>query len=87
MIDWISGLCNICNHMVKYTPSARQNLFSDRRNVCRNLFFEVERTLRDKKSYGFIMKNVEGLVTHDKEKALDKIGRTLSTIIHSYTVL
>ena len=32
------------------------------------LFFEVERILRDKKPHGFILENVEGLVSHDKKQ-------------------
>ncbi len=47
------------------------------------LFFEVERILRHKKPYGFILENVEGLVTHDKANSKDKIGKTLSTILDS----
>jgi len=45
------------------------------------LFFEVERILREKKPFGFVLENVEGLVNHDKENAKNKIGRTLSTIL------
>lgn len=63
-----------------FSVAGKQRGFADTRGT---LFFEVERILRDKKPYGFILENVEGLVTHDKEKASDKIGRTLSTIIHS----
>ena len=44
------------------------------------LFFEIERILRDKNPYGFILENVEGLVKHDLENKNDNIGRTLSTI-------
>lgn len=47
------------------------------------LFFEVERILREKKPRGFILENVEGLVTHDKVNKNDKIGRTLNTILTS----
>lgn len=43
----------------------------------------MERILRDKEPYGFILENVEGLVTHDKENPEDKIGRTLATILQS----
>ncbi|MBW2962910.1 DNA (cytosine-5-)-methyltransferase [Mesonia aestuariivivens] len=46
------------------------------------LFFEIERILRDKNPYGFILENVEGLVKHDLENKNDKIGRTLSTILY-----
>lgn len=47
------------------------------------LFFEVERILSEKKPYGFILENVEGLVLHDRESKKDKIGRTLKTILAS----
>lgn len=47
------------------------------------LFFEVERILREKKPYGFILENVEGLVLHDRENRKDEIGRTLITILNS----
>ena len=63
-----------------FSVAGKQRGFADTRGT---LFFEVERILREKKPYGFILENVEGLVTHDKENASDKIGRTLSTIIHS----
>lgn len=56
--------------------------FADTRGT---LFFEVERILRDKKPYGFILENVEGLVKHDKDPN-DKnapIGRTLTTMLNS----
>lgn len=45
------------------------------------LFFEIERILKYKKPYAFLLENVEGLVLHDRENNKDKIGRTLSTII------
>ena len=47
------------------------------------LFFEVERILKEKKPYGFILENVEGLVLHDREKKTDTIGRTLKTILQA----
>ncbi len=52
--------------------------FEDTRGT---LFFEVARILSVHKPYGFILENVEGLVTHDKEKKTDKIGKTLKTIL------
>ena len=51
------------------------------------LFFEVERILKEKKPWGFILENVEGLVNHDKANPRDKIGRTLETILHKLTEL
>lgn len=45
------------------------------------LFFDVERILKKKKPFGFVLENVEGLVNHDKENPKDKVGRTLKTIL------
>ena len=45
------------------------------------MFFEVERILRAKRPYGFILENVEGLIKHDLENKKDLIGRTLKTIL------
>lgn len=47
------------------------------------LFFEIERILSEKKPFGFILENVEGLLLHDREKLSDKIGRTLAVILES----
>lgn len=51
--------------------------FGDTRGT---LFFEIERILRDKKPYGFLLENVEGLINHDG-------GRTLSVIIEHLKAL
>jgi len=45
--------------------------FSDTRGT---LFFEIERILREKHPYGFLLENVEGLVNHDG-------GNTLTVIL------
>lgn len=45
--------------------------FEDTRGT---LFFEIERILKEKQPYGFLLENVEGLINHDN-------GRTLSIII------
>jgi len=45
--------------------------FSDTRGT---LFFEIERILREKHPYGFLLENVEGLVNHDN-------GNTLAVIL------
>lgn len=45
--------------------------FEDTRGT---LFFEIERILKEKQPYGFLLENVEGLVNHDN-------GRTLTIIV------
>lgn len=54
--------------------------FTDTRGT---LFFEIERILKEKRPYGFILENVEGLVKHDLENKNDKTGRTLKTILYN----
>lgn len=63
-----------------FSASGKRQGFLDTRGT---LFFEIERILREKKPYGFILENVEGLVKHDIENKNDKIGRTLKTILHT----
>ena len=63
-----------------FSAGGKRQGFLDTRGT---LFFEIERILRDKKPYGFILENVEGLVKHDLENKDDEIGRTLSTILHT----
>lgn len=54
--------------------------FQDTRGT---MFFEVERILKEKRPYGFILENVEGLVTHDREDTRQPIGKTLSVILEN----
>lgn len=61
-----------------FSAAGKRLGFKDTRGT---LFFEVERILKEKKPYGFVLENVEGLVNHDREKSEDKIGRTLTTIL------
>lgn len=63
-----------------FSSGGKRQGFLDTRGT---LFFEIERILRDKKPYGFILENVEGLVKHDLENKNDEIGRTLKTILHT----
>lgn len=63
-----------------FSAGGKRQGFLDTRGT---LFFEIERILRDKKPYGFILENVEGLVKHDLENKNDEIGRTLATILHT----
>ena len=63
-----------------FSAGGKRQGFLDTRGT---LFFEIERILREKKPYGFILENVEGLVKHDLENKSDEIGRTLRTILHT----
>ncbi|MCC5916424.1 MAG: DNA (cytosine-5-)-methyltransferase [Cryomorphaceae bacterium] len=63
-----------------FSSGGKRQGFLDTRGT---LFFEIERILRDKRPYGFILENVEGLVKHDLENKNDEIGRTLATILHT----
>lgn len=47
------------------------------------LFFEIERILKEKKPFGFILENVEGLINHDKVDKNSKIGQTLTVILEN----
>lgn len=58
--------------------------FEDTRGT---LFFDVARILKAKKPKGFILENVEGLVTHDRKDPTQKIGRTLTVILETLEAL
>jgi DNA (cytosine-5)-methyltransferase 1 len=62
-----------------FSAAGNRHGFTETRGT---LFFEIERILKDKNPYGFILENVEGLVKHDLEDKHDKIGKTLSTILY-----
>lgn len=61
-----------------FSYAGRRLGFMDTRGT---MFFEVERILKAKRPYGFLLENVEGLVTHDREDGKQKIGRTLTVIL------
>jgi len=61
-----------------FSAGGKRQGFVDTRGT---LFFEIERILDEKRPYGFILENVEGLVKHDIENKNDEIGRTLKVII------
>lgn len=61
-----------------FSAAGNRHGFSETRGT---LFFEIERILKNKNPYGFILENVEGLVKHDLENKNDKIGKTLSIIL------
>jgi DNA (cytosine-5)-methyltransferase 1 len=56
-----------------FSSAGNRDGFCDTRGT---LFFEVERILKEKRPYGFLLENVEGLTTHDN-------GNTFKTIINS----
>lgn len=62
-----------------FSSGGKRHGFLDTRGT---LFFEIERILRAKNPYGFILENVEGLVKHDLKNKGDEIGQTLKTILH-----
>src|SRR5579862_9502968 len=55
-----------------FSTGGKRMGFTDTRGT---LFFEIERILRDKKPYGFILENVEGLVLHDRIDRSKLLGR------------
>ncbi|PIQ50371.1 MAG: DNA (cytosine-5-)-methyltransferase [Cytophagales bacterium CG12_big_fil_rev_8_21_14_0_65_40_12] len=63
-----------------FSAGGKRQGFLDTRGT---LFFEIERIIREKRPYGFILENVEGLVKHDLANKNDKIGRTLQTILNT----
>jgi len=67
-----------------FSAAGKRLGFQDTRGT---LFFDVERIIAERKPYGFILENVEGLVNHDKENTHDKIGRTLKTILEHLEAL
>lgn len=67
-----------------FSAAGKRLGFQDTRGT---MFFEVERILADKKPYGFVLENVEGLVNHNKEHPHDKIGKTFKTILEHLDAL
>lgn len=65
-----------------FSFAGSQKGFADTRGT---LFFDIQRILEGhlKNLDGFILENVEGLVTHDKEHPEDKEGRTIKVIMHT----
>lgn len=60
-----------------FSSAGNRDGFADTRGT---MFFEVERILKQKKPFGFILENVEGLINHDK-------GNTLKTIIGKLSMM
>jgi len=60
-----------------FSSAGNRDGFCDTRGT---LFFEIERILKAKRPQGFILENVEGLVTHDKGKTLKVILQSLDSL-------
>ena len=63
-----------------FSSAGKRLGFEDTRGT---LFFEVARILKEKKPFGFILENVEGLVNHDRTDSKDSKGKTLTTILNT----
>jgi DNA (cytosine-5)-methyltransferase 1 len=61
-----------------FSTAGKKAGFEDARGT---LFFDVARILKEKKPQSFLLENVEGLVTHDRENRNDPVGNTLKTIM------
>ena len=60
-----------------FSSAGLQRGFEDTRGT---LFFEIERILKEKEPFGFLLENVEGLVNHDKGRTLEVILRHLKAL-------
>ena len=56
-----------------FSAAGKREGFGDSRGI---LFFDVARIIKEKKPKGFLLENVEGLVTHDKGQTLKIILKT-----------
>ena len=61
-----------------FSTAGKRRGFEDTRGT---LFFDIARILKEKRPEGFLLENVEGLVTHQKENKKDNIGKTFKIIL------
>jgi DNA (cytosine-5)-methyltransferase 1 len=61
-----------------FSTAGKKHGFMDTRGT---LFFDVARIIKHKKPKGFLLENVEGLVTHDRKVKTSPIGNTLQVIL------
>tara|TARA_B100000795_G_C22790710_1_gene436789 strand:- start:1063 stop:2361 length:1299 start_codon:yes stop_codon:yes gene_type:complete len=61
-----------------FSNAGKRHGFDDTRGT---LFYDVARIIAEKKPQGFLLENVEGLVTHDRVNREEPIGNTLITIL------
>lgn len=63
-----------------FSAAGKRHGFEDTRGT---LFFDVARILKEKKPFGFVLENVEGLVNHDKRDSKAPYGNTLKVILET----
>jgi len=63
-----------------FSNAGKRKGFNDIRGT---LFFDIVRILKEKQPTGFILENVDGLVSHDKKNKTDDIGNTLQIILQT----
>ena len=61
-----------------FSSAGKKHGFLDTRGT---LFFDIARIIKVKKPKGFLLENVEGLVTHDRQDRKNRIGNTLNVIL------
>lgn len=67
-----------------FSAAGKRHGFDDTRGT---LFFDVARILKEKKPFGFVLENVEGLVNHDRRDAKAPYGNTLKVILETLAEL
>ena len=63
-----------------FSSAGKRLGFEDTRGT---LFFDVARILKEKRPFGFVLENVEGLVNHDKRDDKASYGHTLHVILET----
>lgn len=61
-----------------FSSAGKRAGFEDTRGT---LFFDIARILKEKNPEGFLLENVEGLITHNRINKKDPIGETFKTIL------
>ena len=61
-----------------FSTAGKRAGFEDTRGT---LFFEIARILKEKKPFGFLLENVEGLLSHNKTDKKELYGETFKSII------
>lgn len=67
-----------------FSSAGKRQGFLDARGT---LFFDIERILEEKKPSFFILENVDGLVTHERENKTHQMGPTFLTILEKLNSL